>query len=195
VKTFNLYGDDWDRAEDRPGWRSKDGWVGARLDAELLGGSLYELEPGDRLWPYHLHHANEEWLIVVRGRPTLRSPDGAQELEEGDVVVFPRGKTGAHQVSNTTAEPIRVLMLSSMNAPDIVEYPDSGKVGAHSVAGVTSKSGLSWSFPSSQGVWVRRSGENSFLVRTNSAAPGLCLLFELCVVLKRIGRPGTFAQR
>jgi uncharacterized cupin superfamily protein len=49
--------------------------------------------------------------------------------------VFPRGKAGAHQISNRTSEPIRVLMLSSMNAPDIVEYPDSGKVGARSVAG------------------------------------------------------------
>ena len=112
MKTFNLYGDEWDRTEDRAGWRSKDGWVGARLDAELLGGSLYELEAGDRLWPYHLHHANEEWLIVVRGRPTLRSPDGEQDLAEGDVVVFPRGKSGAHQVSNRTSEPVRVLMAS-----------------------------------------------------------------------------------
>ena len=135
MDVFNLQGDEWDRVEDRSGWRSKDGWVGARLGAELLGGSLYELEPGDRLWPYHLHHANEEWLIVVRGQPTLRSPDGEQELREGDVVVFPRGKAGAHQVSNRTDAPIRVLMLSSMLAPDLVEYPDSGKVGARSVAG------------------------------------------------------------
>ena len=135
MDVFNLYGDEWDRVEDRTGWRSKDGWVGARLGAELLGGSLYELEPGDRLWPYHLHHANEEWLIVVRGQPTLRSPDGEQELREGDVVVFPRGKVGAHQVSNRSDAPIRVLMLSSMRAPDLVEYPDSGKVGARSVAG------------------------------------------------------------
>jgi uncharacterized cupin superfamily protein len=135
MDVFNLLGDEWDRVEERPGWRSKDAWVGARLHAELLGGSLYELEPGSRLWPYHLHHANEEWLLVVRGRPTLRSPDGEQELREGDVVVFPRGTAGAHQVSNATDESIRVLMLSSMLAPDILEYPDSGKVGARSVAG------------------------------------------------------------
>ena len=83
MKTFNLYGDEWDRTEDRPGWRSKDGWVGAQLGAELLGGSLYELEPGNRLWPYHLHHANEEWLVVVRGEPTLRTPEGEQQLVEG----------------------------------------------------------------------------------------------------------------
>ncbi|HZG36827.1 MAG TPA: cupin domain-containing protein [Gaiellaceae bacterium] len=135
MQVFNLHGDEWDRTEERPGWRSKDAWVGARIESELIGGSLYELEPGDRLWPYHTHHANEEWLLVVRGRPTLRTPEGEQELREGDVVCFRRGKDGAHQVRNATDEPIRVLMLSSLLKPDVVEYLDSGKVGARSVAG------------------------------------------------------------
>jgi uncharacterized cupin superfamily protein len=135
VNVFNLYGDEWDRVEERPGWRSKDAWVGAHIGAELLGGSMYELEPGDRLWPYHLHYANEEWLVVIRGRPTLRTPEGEEELAEGDVVCFRRGKEGLHQVRNDTDAPIRVLMLSSLIAPDLVEYPDSGKVGARSVAG------------------------------------------------------------
>jgi uncharacterized cupin superfamily protein len=133
VKVFNLYGDEWSRTEDREGWRSKGGGVGRHIGSELIGGSVYELEPGNRLWPYHTHHANEEWLIVVRGEPTLRTPDGEQNLKEGDVVCFPRGKEGAHQVSNRTTAPIRVLMLSTKNAPDIVEYLDSGKIGARSV--------------------------------------------------------------
>ena len=134
-KLFNLHGDEWDREEDRPGWRSKDAWVGRRIGAELLGGSLYELAPGDRLYPYHTHHANEEWLLVVRGEPTLRTPDGEQPLREGDVVAFPRGDEGLHQVLNRTETPIRVLMLSSMIAPDIVDYPDSGKLGARDAKG------------------------------------------------------------
>jgi len=92
VDVFNLHGDTWDRVEERSGWRSKDAWVGAHIGAELLGGSMYELEPGDRLWPYHTHHANEEWLVVIRGTPTLRTPEGEQELAEGDVVCFRRGK-------------------------------------------------------------------------------------------------------
>jgi uncharacterized cupin superfamily protein len=128
MKVFNLNGDEWDRSEDRPGWRSRDAWVGAHIDAELIGGSMYELEPGDRLWPYHTHHANEEWIIVLRGRPTLRTPDGEHELAEGDVVAFPRGKAGAHQLFNRTDAPLRVLMLSTRLAPDVVEYLDSGKV-------------------------------------------------------------------
>ena len=96
---------------------------------------MYELEPGDRLWPFHTHHANEEWVIVLRGEPTLRTHEGEQQLREGDVVAFPRGKEGAHQIRNGTDSPIRVLMLSTRIAPDIVEYLDTGKVGARSVAG------------------------------------------------------------
>jgi uncharacterized cupin superfamily protein len=135
VKVFNLYGDEWDTEEEREGWRSREARAATPIGAELLGGTLYELEPGNRLFPYHLHHANEEWLIVVRGRPTLRSPDGEQELVEGDVVCFPRGPAGAHQVSNRTGSPLRVLMLSSRIRPEIVEYPDSGKVATRDAKG------------------------------------------------------------
>ena len=129
-KIFNLHGDpEWNREEDRPGWVFRDAWVGYQIGGELIGGSLYEVDPGNRQGPYHTHHVNEEWLIVVRGRPTLRTPEGEHELEEGDVVAFPPGEAGLHQVSNKTDAPIRVLMLSSMIDTDIVEYADSGKVG------------------------------------------------------------------
>jgi uncharacterized cupin superfamily protein len=130
VKVFNLFADEWDRSEERPGWRSREASVGERIGAELIGGSVSELEPGDRLWPYHTHHANEEWLLVLSGTPTLRTPDGESDLREGDVVCFRRGKDGAHQVSNRTGRRVRVLMLSTLVMPDIVEYIDSGKVGA-----------------------------------------------------------------
>ena len=135
-KVFNLHGDvEWDRTEDRPGWRSKDAYVGHHIGGELIGGSLYELEPGDRLWPYHTHHANEEWLLVVRGEPSLRTREGETVLKEGDVVAFLRGEEGLHQVWNRTDVPVRVLMLSSMIRPDLVHYPDSGKFGARDVKG------------------------------------------------------------
>ena len=117
------------------GWQSTDAWVGHHIGSELIGGSMYEVEPGNRLWPFHTHHANEEWVIVLRGEPTLRTHEGEQALREGDVVAFPRGKEGAHQIRNDTDTPIRVLMLSTTIAPDIVEYLDTGKVGARSVAG------------------------------------------------------------
>jgi uncharacterized cupin superfamily protein len=71
----------------------------------------------------------------VRGQPTLRTPEGEQELREGDVVAFPRGDDGLHQVSNHTDAPIRVLMLSTLIVPDLVHYADSGKFGARNVKG------------------------------------------------------------
>ena len=128
VKVFNLLGDEWDHTRDREGWRTKFALVGKHIGAELIGATLSEVEPGDRLWPYHTQHSNEEWVIVVRGEPTLRTPAGDQTLAEGDVVCFRRGKEGAHQVINRTESPVRVLMLSTMISPEIIEYLDSGKI-------------------------------------------------------------------
>ena len=115
-----------------------DGVRGLRMERSEecpLVCAVWELAAGATLGPYHLHHGTDELLIVLRGRPTLRTPDGEHGLREGDVVAFPRGKEGAHQIKNGTDEPIRVLMLSTLIAPDLVEYLDSGKIGARSVKG------------------------------------------------------------
>ena len=135
MKIFNLYGDEWDERRERDGWRIKEAFVGHHIGGGLIGASMSEVEPGNKLCPYHTHHAKEEWVIVVRGEPILRMPEGEQGLKEGDVVCFPRGRDGAHQIINGTDSPIRVLMLSSMIGPDIVEYLDTGKIYATSVGG------------------------------------------------------------
>jgi len=103
--------------------------VGRELGAELLGCGLYDLPPGERTWPYHYHLGNEEWLIVVAGRPTLRTPEGERELEPGDVAAFPEGEAGAHDLANPTQENARVAIFSTLRRGSVV-YPDSGKVGA-----------------------------------------------------------------
>jgi uncharacterized cupin superfamily protein len=132
MKIFNLHGDHWDEPRKREGWRIKEAFVGHHIGGELIGASISEVEPGNKLWPYHTHYANEEWAIVLAGEPALRTPEGEQVLKEGDVVCFSRGEKGAHQIINRTESPIRVLMLSSMVAPDIVHYPDTEKVSASS---------------------------------------------------------------
>jgi uncharacterized cupin superfamily protein len=129
VAVFNLFGDDWDGEQDRDGYRHRVVAIGRRLGGRLLGGSLYELPPGEATWPYHYEHGCEEWAIVISGRPTLRTPDGEDELEPGDAAVFPEGPAGAHRLENRTAEVARVLLLSSKSSVAIVHYPDSGKVG------------------------------------------------------------------
>jgi uncharacterized cupin superfamily protein len=99
------------------------------LGGELLGCSLYEFDPGERLWPYHYHVNNEEWLIVVAGSLTLRTPDGQRELRAGDVVGFPEGETGAHTLLNRSDVPARVAIFSTLRYGNAV-YPDSDKIGA-----------------------------------------------------------------
>ncbi len=109
------------------------GTRGARLDriaGEPLGGAVWELDPGATSGPYHFHHGTLELLVVLRGRPTLRTPEGERELEEGAVVPFPRGSAGAHQVFNRSGDVVRYLMLASHTTPDICEYVDSGRLAA-----------------------------------------------------------------
>jgi uncharacterized cupin superfamily protein len=136
VETFNVFkADDWEEENDQDGYRHRVTAFGRRLGATLLGGSLYELPPGEKTWPYHYEQGSEEWLMVVAGKPTLRSADGEQELEPGDFAVFPEGSGGAHQVINTTNEPARVIFFSSKSPLAVVHYPDSGKVGIWSSGG------------------------------------------------------------
>jgi uncharacterized cupin superfamily protein len=136
VQTFNVFkADDWEEENDRDGYRHRVTAFGRRLGATLLGGSLYELPPGEKTWPYHYEQGSEEWLMVVAGKPTLRSADGEQELEPGDFAVFPEGPAGAHQVINTTNEPARVIFFSSKSPLAVVHYPDSGKLGIWSSGG------------------------------------------------------------
>ena len=130
MEKVNLYGDEWDAERDRPGWQWKWLGVGERLGAKGIGAGLYELEPGQKTFPYHLHYNREEWLVVVAGGPTLRSSEGEARLEAGDCVAFPRGPAGAHQIRNDTDAPVRLLILSSKPEADVVAYPDSGKIGA-----------------------------------------------------------------
>lgn len=130
MNLFNLFAEqDWDSENDRDGYRHKVTAIGKRLGGALLGGSLYELPPGEKSWPYHYELGAEEWLIVVSGKPTLRGPDGERELEAGDVAVFPEGPAGAHGVENRTDEPCRVLIMSSKSPLAVVHYPDSDKLG------------------------------------------------------------------
>jgi uncharacterized cupin superfamily protein len=96
--------------------------------AENLGASLYELQPGDEM-VFHYHVQREELLIVLDGRPSLRTADGWEELPEGEVVAFPRGESGAHGYRNDTDELVRLLMVSEMNGPNISVYPDTGQIG------------------------------------------------------------------
>ena len=98
--SVNLFDDVWKDGEERDGYASRERLVAEELGAKLWGGTLFELSPGERICPYHWHVGEEEWLLVVAGAPTLRTPDGERVLRAWDVAVFPRGPEGAHEVRN-----------------------------------------------------------------------------------------------
>jgi uncharacterized cupin superfamily protein len=126
----NLFEPEFEIEWEREGFAGRRAKIGAQAGADRLGASLYELTPGCAAWPLHYHLGNEELMVVVEGTPSLRTPDGERTLEPGEVVAFPVGERGAHQVVNRDSAPVRVLIISEMNAPDVVVRPESGKLNA-----------------------------------------------------------------
>ena len=132
-------------AEDPEGFRAGMFRFGRQLGAEQTGTSVYEIPPGQAVCPYHYEYGEEEWLLVLDGRPSVRTPDGVEELAPFDVVFFPMGPTGAHQVRNDSDATARVMMWSMIVIPTATAYPDSDKVGV-------------WTGDKAEDVMVERSG-------------------------------------
>lgn len=105
-----------------------------RVDVAGIVGSkamamyIYDIGPGSGACPYHYEHV-EEWLLVVDGAVTVRTPDGELTLERGELACFPAGPDGAHKVMNRSDAPARCLMFSQLRTPAVSVYPDSDKVG------------------------------------------------------------------
>jgi uncharacterized cupin superfamily protein len=126
----NIWGDAW--GEQQEDW-SGGGATSKRLvpAGPQLGATLYELERGNFMI-FHFHHGAEELLIVLRGRPTLRTLAGERQLEEGAVVHFPLGPDGAHEIRNDTDETVRYVVAGIRVSPEVVEYPDLKQLTAQS---------------------------------------------------------------
>jgi uncharacterized cupin superfamily protein len=118
-----------DNADDPAGYHAPYQRIGPLIGAEQLGLSVYELTPGQSVCPYHYEIGFEEWLIVLAGAPTLRTPEGEEELRPWDVAFFPDGEEGAHKVTNRTEQTVRVAILSNKTEPGVAVYPDSDKLG------------------------------------------------------------------
>ncbi|SBT09043.1 conserved hypothetical protein [Candidatus Accumulibacter aalborgensis] len=102
--------------------------IGPRTGARKLGARLCVVPPGKAAWPYHAHVVNEEMIVVLAGKGTLRLGDRERPLRAGDVVaLLPGGVESAHQIVNCSTGPLRYLCVSTMEQPDIGIYPDSGK--------------------------------------------------------------------
>jgi uncharacterized cupin superfamily protein len=128
----NIWSDGWDEAgEDWSGGGAREKTLPR---GDRLGATVYELGPGNFV-VYHFHHAWEELLVVLRGRPTLRTKEGERVLAEGEVVHFPVGPDGVHGLTNHTDDPVRFVMASTLSSPEVAEYPDLKKITAQAKTG------------------------------------------------------------
>ena len=128
----NVVGDgdlQWDEQShgEKFGYRRKQ--LGSAAGGEKLGCSLYEVLPGRRAFPYHYHLANEEAIYVLEGSGTLRIGEEEIRVSEGDYVALPARAEAAHQLITSSESVLRYLCFSTMIEPDVMVYPDSGKVG------------------------------------------------------------------
>jgi uncharacterized cupin superfamily protein len=129
-RRFNLFSAEVEYNEQDPeGCRAGEVRIGPPIGASAMGATIYELPEGQGICAYHYEYGNEEWVLVLEGKATLRHPGGETELEPGDVVCFPEGPEGAHKVLNKGGGRVRVLMLSTKHEPSVAVYPDSDKIG------------------------------------------------------------------
>jgi uncharacterized cupin superfamily protein len=139
TRAMNIWDEEWgEQAEDWSGGGGRSKRLPRAAERPGLGATVYELDPGNFV-VYHFHHAWEELLIALRGRPTLRTPAGERQVEEGETVYFPLGADGAHGVKNETDAAVRFLMVSTLSSPEVCEYPDLNQITAQ--AGTSSLTG------------------------------------------------------
>jgi uncharacterized cupin superfamily protein len=130
VRSANVYGSGFEYDESEPpGYRSGEAEIGSVLGGKELTVRLYDIPAGSSLCPYHYEYV-EEWLLVVDGAISVRTPAGETRLERGDLVRFEAGPEGAHKVASGGEDgSARVLMFSSARVPAVAVYPDSDKIG------------------------------------------------------------------
>jgi uncharacterized cupin superfamily protein len=104
--------------------------VGARMITKF---DVRSLDPGKFSFPYHFHRAAEEIFVILNGEATLRTPKGFVPVQAGEILFFEAGADGAHQLFNHGNQPCVYVDVSVSHGPDVVEYPDSDKIGVDGV--------------------------------------------------------------
>jgi uncharacterized cupin superfamily protein len=124
----NIYEPEFDVERDEPPYTWRRARLGRAAGSERLGASLFHVPPGSTTFPLHAHLHNEELLVVVAGTPTLRTLHEQRRLQPGEVVAFPAGPAGAHELRNDGDEDVSLLIVSTMVAPEINLFPDTGEL-------------------------------------------------------------------
>jgi uncharacterized cupin superfamily protein len=103
--------------------------VGGALDSKMIGFNVTVVPPGKAAFPYHAHRGNEEMFFILEGEGSVRIDGATHRIRQGDFISLPPGRDAAHQIVNDSQAPLKYLAVSTMVLPEVVEYPDSGKIG------------------------------------------------------------------
>jgi uncharacterized cupin superfamily protein len=129
VRRGNVFTESCALDGDEPdGYRTEAAAIAGAADGDALAVKVFELPPGQSVCPYHYEY-EQEWLVVLEGTITVRTPEGEQELGRGEIASFAAGPQGAHKVGNRSADVARIMMFSSAREPAVAVYPDSDKIG------------------------------------------------------------------
>jgi uncharacterized cupin superfamily protein len=121
-------------------FQARIGDVGSRIGARRIGANVTVLQPGKRAFPFHNHHVNEEWFVVLDGSGEIRIGDATHAIRQGDVVCcVAGGPETAHQIINSGTGELRYLALSTQQLPELCDYPDSGKFAVMNRTGTDAK--------------------------------------------------------
>ena len=104
------------------------GEIASELGLKTLGCMLHVVPPGKTAFPFHRHHGCDEMFVILSGAGEYRIGDARLPVRAGDCLGAPAGGK-AHQIINTGGEELRYLGISNVPPADLVEYPDSGKIG------------------------------------------------------------------
>ena len=102
--------------------------IGNLIGARRLGYWVVDVPSGKKFCPLHSHQLEEEMFFVLDGGPTIRTPRGEFACRKGDIICFPTGDAGTHQLINKSNQPCTLLMLGNSEPEEVAYYPDSKKV-------------------------------------------------------------------
>lgn len=108
-------------------WK-KSSKLNAIVQSDDYAFDVKTIGPGKFSYPYHYHYNSEEIFVVLKGKITLRTPEGFQDITEGEFAFFEKGPSGAHQLYNNTDDICTYLDIRSKKELDVCEYPDSEKI-------------------------------------------------------------------
>lgn len=89
-----------------------------------FGVNLTRLQPGGCSALRHAHSAQDEFIYVLEGEPTLITDAGEVPLKPGMCAGFPAGTGDAHHVVNRTESIVVMIEIGSRASGDTASYPD-----------------------------------------------------------------------